>query len=280
MNHFSRVFDRLLGRRVEEETLDVSPAVHAPTNAAVNAVWPAYRFSNPDIQIAAIGDIHGRLDLLQKLEARIEQAAAPDRRLVLIYMGDYVDHAGDPRAVLDHLVQQTSRTDRDVIFLAGNHEEMFLSALDSDSYFVKWMSYGGDATVKSYGVSLREASENPAQARAELKRVVPEAHVVFLRGLRQYYDAGEFFFVHAGLRPGKPIEEQRMLDMLWIREPFLSNPTHYGKVIVHGHTPTRTPDLRPNRIGIDTGGYRTGVLSSVLISSEGIQLLNSTQRAP
>jgi serine/threonine protein phosphatase 1 len=280
MFQFSRVISRLLGRAPDYEAYQPAASQPIAEPAPMRAYFPTYRLSRNDVQIAAIGDIHGRLDLLQKLERRIEQAASPDRRLVIVYIGDYVDHAGDAKAVLDHLIVQSARTDREVVCLTGNHEEMFLSALESDSYLVKWLKYGGDATMKAYGISPREATFNPAEGRAALVRAVPPEHVEFLRGLRPYYDAGEFFFVHAGLRPGKPFNEQRSMDMLWIREPFLSSMTNYGKVIVHGHTPTLEPDMRINRIGIDTGGYRTGVLSAVLISSTGVQLLNSAQAAP
>ncbi|MCW2318642.1 serine/threonine protein phosphatase 1 [Rhodoblastus acidophilus] len=269
------LLDRLLKRfrNREDDDAPVAPA------AEWRPSLPRYAFSNTTVEIAAVGDIHGRIDLLRQLTPELDRAVAdPQRRLIEIYLGDYVDHAGDPRAVLDHLIERRKLTDRDVICLVGNHEKMMLSALDGDESFVKWLDYGGAATLKSYGVSLRLASARPSEAREALRAAVPPSHVAFLQNLRESYAESEFFFVHAGVRPGAPIDQQSAKDLLWIREPFLSSFAHFGATVVHGHTPTATVVMRPNRIGLDTGAYRTGVLTAMFLNSDRIRLVDSARR--
>jgi serine/threonine protein phosphatase 1 len=274
MQALQRLFQRFSRNRSPYDGALFPPRAPAPSDVVARpAVLPRYRFTDTTVQIAAIGDIHGRTDLLEKLQPVLDAAAADqDRRLIEIYMGDYVDHAGDPRGVLDYLVARLRLTDRDVICLAGNHEEMLLEAMKNDKFFTRWLRYGGDATMKSYGVSCRDAMHDPQAARMRLAASLPPEHLQFLQNLRPSYSRGGFFFAHAGIRPGVPVHEQVSRDLLWIREPFLSNPTPFGATVVHGHTPNQAAVLRSNRIGIDTGAYLTGRLTCLLINSETIQL--------
>ncbi len=235
-----------------------------------------YKFSDPTVQIAAVGDIHGRIDLLSTLQPTLDRAADdPARRLIEIYLGDFIDHAGDSRAVIDYLIARRARSDRVVVCLAGNHEEMLLSALDHDSFFPKWLRYGGAATLKSYGLSPHDALRNPSAARAQFAAALPPEHLQFLKNLHFSYQKGGFLFVHAGLRPGVSLDRQVKSDMLWIREPFLSHSAPFGVIAVHGHTPSEAPVLRANRIGIDTGAYLTGRLTCLLINSDRIDIVET-----
>ena len=221
--------------------------------------------------MAAIGDLHGRIDLLNRLKPELDRKALdPARRLVEIYLGDFVDRGSNPKAVLDHLIERRKLTDRTVVCLAGNHEEMLLAALDDDAHFKTWLGFGGESTLMSYGLSPRTTRGSTASLRAALRAAMPQAHVDFLRSLSLFYRHREFFFVHAGVRPGAPLESQGSRDLLWIRDPFLKSTANLGAVVVHGHTPTADVVFRPNRIGVDTGAYRTGVLTCLFISSTGI----------
>ena len=265
--------DRLFGRR---RSAYQSPALEEARTSDVAKDAGAtrrYVFTNPNLQIAAIGDIHGRIDLLNALQPALEQAAAdPGRRLVEVYLGDYIDYEGDPKAVIEYLIERMKLRDRDVHCLAGNHERMLLRAMAEADFFPRWLRFGGNATVKSYGISPSEAARDPESARKKLVEAVPPEHVAFLRELPIMYMESGFLFVHAGVRPGVPIESQVEADLLWIREPFLSSPARFGPIVVHGHTPTSEVAFRRNRIGIDTGAYMTGVLTCLKVNSDVVEV--------
>ncbi len=237
----------------------------------VTTELPVYKFTDPNIRIAAFGDIHGRIDLLHKLAPALDKAAQdPSRSLLEIYLGDYVDRGSNPKAVIQYLIDRLSLTDRRVICLAGNHEEMMVAALDSDKDFKKWLDFGGQSTLLSYGVSPVHTGKDITKIREAFIKALPQSHVDFLRNLPTSYAHAGFFFVHAGVRPKVPLENQKNEDLLWIRNPFLTSFIDFGAVIVHGHTPAAKPVFKPNRIGIDTGAYRTGVLTCLFITSEKI----------
>lgn len=219
--------------------------------------------------IYAVGDIHGRLDLLARMHALIEADAASCRagRKVVVYLGDYVDRGPDSRGVVEYLLQQPL-AEMDSVYLIGNHEAFLLTFLDDPSTINTWFMNGGDATLRSYGVDPWEVSHSenfPNQLRQSLLERLPESHRTFYRTLALAHEEGDYLFVHAGVRPGVPLKEQNPQDLIWIREDFLSSDEDHGKVVVHGHTPMRAPQSHHNRIGIDTGAVYGGKLTTVAL---------------
>lgn len=258
------------GSQAAPESDEAVPAVAAaPGLAPVAPTTPSYAFTDDRVRIAAIGDLHGRLDLLERLEPVLDAAAQdPARRLIEVYLGDYVDRGANPRGIVEHLMRRTKLTDRTVVCLAGNHEQMLLSALEKDTDFLSWLDFGGQSTLQSYGIAPARVAADPSGTRAALADAIPASHVDFLRSLPLSFAHGGFFFAHAGVRPGVALDSQTSRDLLWIRQPFLGSSANLGAIVVHGHTPTRAPVFRLNRIGIDTGAYQTGVLTCLLITSE------------
>jgi serine/threonine protein phosphatase 1 len=220
-------------------------------------------------RLYAIGDIHGRADLLAQLLQRIiaDAEAAPPARRVLVYLGDYVDRGLQSREVLELLLQGPP-PGFDAVYLKGNHEDCMLRFLEDWTSGPHWFSIGGDATALSYGV--RPATGLPASQRfeqvsRELNERLPTAHLRFLQKLDLMHEAGGYLFVHAGLRPGVPLNAQEPEDLMWIREAFLNGPNCHGKLVVHGHSPSRQPGVFEHRIGIDTGAFFTNVLTSLVV---------------
>lgn len=217
----------------------------------------------------AVGDVHGRADLLESMLRRIEADAASvaAARKVAVFLGDYVDRGADSRGVIERLCSwDPAGIER--VFLRGNHEIMALDAMsdpDDAPATALWEANGGLRTMESYG----------AGSVAELARLMPERHARFLRSLRATHREGGYLFVHAGIRPGVPLEDQDPEDLAWIREPFLASDEDHGFCVVHGHTVADAPCDRGNRIGIDTGAYRTGVLTAVALEGEGRRFLQA-----
>lgn len=217
--------------------------------------------------IYAVGDVHGRLDLLERLHERIEgeiAAAAPaDWRIV--HLGDLVDRGPDSKGVIERLIGMEKRDAR-VLSLAGNHDICFLKFLQDAEASTLFKHYGGIDTARSYGVDFADGGEAAFRRNhRRLVEAVPPEHVAFLLALRFSLSFGDFFFCHAGIRPGVPLERQSRDDLIWIRGDFLDAAGLHPKVIVHGHTPVPAPDVRPNRINLDTGAFKTGVLSALAI---------------
>lgn len=215
------------------------------------------------VRLYAIGDIHGRLDLLRSLQQQIDadRAAHPDRQHVEIYLGDYVDRGADSAGVLEMLIAR--QQSHGAICLSGNHEEMLLQGLEDKTSFEYWLRVGGYEAVLSY-LDTVPASDDPTlweQWRAAL----PASHLTFLRNLGLYDVRGDYLFVHAGLRPGVPLAQQKREDMLWIRRLFLDSPLPHGHFVVHGHQPVSEVEVRPNRMDIDTRAYDSGRLSCVVL---------------
>jgi serine/threonine protein phosphatase 1 len=199
----------------------------------------------------AIGDIHGCLDKLRGLLLRCE-THADGRPMSLVFVGDYIDRGPQSCGVIDCLIDLKMQHGESVVTLMGNHEAMALAAIDRNGPTRMWLAQGGLATLESYGIAE--------------PRELPPAHVAWLRALRLSYDDGRRFFVHAGVNPGAPLEAQDDFDLLWIREPFLSHGGDYGRLIVHGHTPLAAgvPDLRGNRLNLDTGAVFVGPLTAAV----------------
>lgn len=230
--------------------------------------------------IYAIGDIHGRLDLLTLLLDSIDADIAGQgaRRSVIVTLGDYVDRGPDTAGVLDLLARRAS--DPDFICLRGNHDQWVLDFLeDPFEHGAHWLRWGGRETLASYAVTA-DWEEAPHELAREFNRTFPRRHLQFLRESRFSHCEGDFFFAHAGVRPGVALEEQRPDDLMWIREPFLLSQEDFGKVVIHGHTPQDEVDIRPNRINADTRAFDSGMLSCVVLEERGTRILSACIDAP
>ena len=215
-----------------------------------------------------VGDIHGRLDLLEQLLAKIhwQLAQRPARKTLLVFVGDLIDRGPSSAQVVERL-RTYRRAGLRTVFLLGNHEEVVLRILKGDTSLISsWLSFGGTQCLKSYGVDAGNvAKSSDLEALAVIRKAIPEEHVKFLSGFVDTCRFGDYLFVHAGIRPGVELDRQSQSDLRWIREPFLFDESDHGFVVVHGHTITGSVDERPNRIGIDTGAYRTDVLTALAI---------------
>lgn len=222
-------------------------------------------------RIYAVGDIHGQSRLLDGLLDRIdahESESPPVDRRVLVFVGDYIDRGPDSKGVIDRLLALNGR-DYAPVFLLGNHEQMALDVLDGKADGDLWLHNGGADTLRSYLVR-----PDDAHLAERFRRALPAEHLKFLRGLRLSWRCGGYFFVHAGVKAGVPLDQQNPNVMLWIRDSFLFDySTDYGAVVVHGHTPTEDVEIVGNRIGVDTGAFYTGRLSAVCLDDRGVKVL-------
>jgi serine/threonine protein phosphatase 1 len=223
------------------------------------------------VRIYAIGDVHGRADLLRHVFAMIDEdlRARPTPRAIQVTLGDYIDRGPDSREVIDLLIARAKQ--HEMVHLKGNHETYVPAFLADPDMLQRWQTLGGLQTLLSYGIrpSINpSAGERIALAR-QFRALLPPAHVAFFDTLRLAFAFGDYLFVHAGIRPGIPLELQQEDDLIWIRNEFLQSNDDFGAVVVHGHTPMPEPEIRHNRINIDTGAYATGRLSCLLIESDG-----------
>ncbi len=220
----------------------------------------------PGDRIYAIGDIHGCLDKLLALHEAIRQdvKADPPRRFVVVHLGDYIDRGANSAGVIDHLLVTTLPC----INLCGNHEATAMAALAGDgAACADWLAYGGYAALRSWG----QDPDGPREAW-----VVPQAHRQFMAELAMSHRAGGYLFVHAGVRPGIPLDQQDPEDLLRIRRAFLDSDADHGAVIVHGHTPTRTrePERYRNRVNLDTGAVYGGPLTCGVFEGGRVEFLS------
>jgi serine/threonine protein phosphatase 1 len=220
----------------------------------------------------AIGDIHGRDDLFAALIDRIkEDSAAMDEKPCLVLLGDYVDRGPSSKAVLERILNLQSAQWCDLVVLMGNHEEATLRFLSEPDYGQAWVEYGGATTLASYGVAaprLRQDSEGWVQARDAFIKALGPNHLKLLMDMQISYWDEDYLFVHAGVKPGRPLEEQGAEVFLWIRGEFLAVDRACDYVVVHGHTPRNEPENLRWRIGVDTGAYATGRLTAVKLHLE------------
>ena len=236
----------------------------------------------PDgVRLYAVGDLHGRCDLLREMHRLIREDAAgspPGFRRMVVYLGDYVDRGLHSREVIDLLLNEPLEG-FDAQHLRGNHDELFLTFLDNPACGDAWFRFGGDATVYSYGVRVPEGvapGQRMAHIQQSLNEAIPARHRRFLDGLKLTWVIGDYLFVHAGVNPGKPLDRQRPEDVMWIRDEFLDSETRLGKVVVHGHSIAPRPDVRANRIGIDTGAYHSNVLTCLVLEGNGRRFLQTS----
>lgn len=221
--------------------------------------------------IYAIGDVHGRNDLLVRMMQQIRQDCGPrvrsgDDRAVVILLGDYVDRGGQSMQVINHILDLRVAGEFEIKALKGNHEEAFLKFIEEPEFGPTWALHGGVETLASYGVrapSPRDTLEHWEKAHADFVGAVPPFHRSFLETLSLTATFGDYVFVHAGVQPGRPLSEQQEHNLLWIRGEFLRHREPFEKRVVHGHTPAARVEILKTRIGVDTGAYASGVLSAV-----------------
>lgn len=222
----------------------------------------------PGARAYAVGDIHGRLDLLDELLGAIEDdiSAAPVGEVFLVFLGDLIDRGPDSAGVVQRLLDYRHPGVRSV-FLGGNHEEVLLNVLEGAPGVVEdWLRFGGAECVRSYGVDVAALKRlDESKAAILLRDAIPPSHVKFVAEMGDTFRFGDYLLVHAGIRPGVPLDEQTRRDLRWIREPFLSDECNHDMIVVHGHTVTDQVDERENRIGIDTGAVYTGRLTALVL---------------
>jgi serine/threonine protein phosphatase 1 len=229
-------------------------------------------------RVYAIGDIHGRADLLIRLLEQLRRDAQQGQfegRPILIFLGDYVDRGFQSREVIEVLLSDAV-SPFETYFLKGNHEAAMLQFLNDPSIGPRWAEYGGAETLVSYGIQpprTRTSLDDWSRASDELKQVLPHNHLHFLSNLDISVRIGDYVFVHAGVRPGVPLDQQSEYDMLWIRDDFLSDRKPLGAVIVHGHTPASTPHRDSRRVGLDTGAYLSGRLTAARFEHDSVEFI-------
>lgn len=238
------------------------------------------------LALFVIGDIHGRLDLLNNLLKKIDNISSDkDTKLLFIFVGDYVDRGPDSKGVIDRLLAlaEGQNDQREVVFLRGNHEQVFLDVLNGDfQSFQPWLTFGGLQTLTSYEVFLRKIPTKPDDFEAigeQLHEKIPDSHRQFLENTRIDYFLGDYYFVHAGVDPDKELMDQVIEDKLWIKDRFTESRRCYEKKIVHGHTVEDEPVNAPNRIGVDTGAYASDILTAAHLRDDQVEFIQTEPTA-
>jgi len=235
--------------------------------------------------VYAVGDIHGHAALLDQLLSLISSDFAAQKHEgppLLIFLGDYVDRGPDSAEVIDRLLELKAESPFEVRLLKGNHEQALLRFLADPVSGQGWTRFGGLATLASYGVDMNGSvidDDGWIEVRDRFAAALPQPHRQLYEGLETLLTVGDYAFVHAGVRPGRSLDEQVEEDLLWIRKEFLRQGLKFEKIIVHGHTPTQTPQITPHRIGIDTGAYVSGILSAVRLNGEAPFVLQASKAA-
>jgi serine/threonine protein phosphatase 1 len=236
----------------------------APPQAAIERRVP------DGMRVYCVGDIHGRDDLLRQMAERVEADLEPSSfdEAVTVFVGDYVDRGLGSMRVVDQLARGEWPTS--IIALAGNHEDLLMAFLEDAGVIESWRNLGGLETLHSYGVNVGPAivKRDFGAVQAAFAACFPEPHRQFLETLKDSTTIGDYFFCHAGVRPGVPLDRQDRNDLLTIRDTFLASELEHGKLVVHGHTPSVVPEIRFNRIGIDTAGYATGRLTCLVLEKD------------
>ncbi|MBC8337787.1 MAG: serine/threonine protein phosphatase [Rhodospirillales bacterium] len=242
-------------------------------SAAGNAKTPRGR------RVYAVGDIHGRRDLLERLHRQIlEDAADADSfGKVVVYLGDFVDRGPDSAGVLDLLIDHPlDGFERH--HLKGNHEDMMLRFLKTGGGLDAWLMNGARGTFESYGIEVSDiflSLPEPERLCRNLAHTLPARHRAFLQALEISHTEGAYLFAHAGIAPGVPLEEQSPHDLMWIRNEFLFSDANHGARVVHGHSISPEPEVKFNRIGIDTGAWQSGVLTAAVLEGDAVRFLQT-----
>lgn len=256
-----------------------SSGLKAGNHQGIKACVPA------DTTVYAVGDIHGRIDLLDALLEKIAGDAQNNKSpyRVLIFLGDYVDRGDGTFQVVGRLSGLTETSgfeifrDFSIYFLKGNHEDFLVDFLDTGDHADSWLDNGGRETLISYGIDTDAvfAGGDLERLRCDFRAAMPDRHLEFFRTLDYCRVEGDYFFVHAGIRPDVALDVQDPFDMMWIRHEFLSCRTDFGKIIVHGHSPNSLPAIEANRIGIDTGAYYSGRLTALVLQEDKRRFLHT-----
>jgi serine/threonine protein phosphatase 1 len=229
----------------------------------------------------AIGDIHGRTDLLDPLIEVIRKEAASRPRTIVVGLGDYVDRGADSRGVVDRLLDLAATPGIETQFLRGNHDQILLDFLADHTIGPYWCRVGGRETLFSFGVeppATRKHMERWREARDAFDENLTLRRLRFFQDLGLSFTWGDYFFAHAGAQPGVPLEEQTPQDLMWIRKDFLEDERRFERVVVHGHTPAEDAYADHRRVGLDTGAYMTGVLTACRFEGEARRLIQSMDR--
>lgn len=230
-------------------------------------------------RIYATGDIHGRFDLLLILTAAITQDLQdrPIENPIMVFLGDYVDRGPDSCKVIDYFLANQQKASKQVC-LKGNHEATFLEVLDNPEDLAYWGTLGGFPTLRSYGIPAKDllGTHSAAHMRKLLKTHVPETHLQFLRHLPLHFRCGDYLFVHAGIRPGKPVNKQTPEDAMWIRAPFLNHKGDFGVYVVHGHTPVEKIERHRNRLAVDTEAHASDRLTCAVLEGRTMNYIEAT----
>jgi len=230
-----------------------------------------------DQRIYCIGDIHGCADLLEKLHQKIRADAEHYcGKKTVVYLGDYIDRGADSRQVIEMLVSEPL-VGFDPIYLKGNHEQAMLDFIENPEAAAAWLSFGGREALNSYGNALTHLptmKEIPGLSE-QLDQSLPDTHRAFITNNLDCWQCGSYYFVHAGIRPGVALQKQTLEDKLWIRDDFLRSTKNHAVIVVHGHSVTPEPTILPNRIGIDTGAFNTGVLTCLVLEGNQQRLLQT-----
>jgi serine/threonine protein phosphatase 1 len=252
----------------------VRSSVSTPKNFSLHGRRPSLP---PGTRIYAIGDVHGRVDLLDKMLTLIEADVQGHATLkhLYVFLGDYIDRGRWSRETINRLIKHGEV--RESVFLKGNHELMALNCLSDRKLIDRWLRLGGIETLASYGVAadLFANGKQTAEIQLAFHNALPQTHFRFFRNLQGCFTCGDFFFVHAGVKPSAGLTHQRESDLLWIRDEFLSSNRDFGKIIVHGHSPTDRLDVRSNRINVDTGAFATGRLTCLVIEGETLHKIDT-----
>ncbi len=234
--------------------------------------------------IYAVGDIHGRLDLLVGLlekiildRARTLSSFKVAPKSFIVFLGDYIDRGHSSKQVIEYL-NRLDIVGSELIFLKGNHEQVALEFLDLENLNDKWLSYGGIEALASYGLSVQPGEINQiklVELKKKFKETLPDHHLRFLEGLHSYWVRGKYMFVHAGVKPGEPLLNQTDMEYLWIREEFLDGIQKLPLIIVHGHTPESSPVWDGRRIGVDTGAYISNKLTAVKLLGGSVNFIST-----
>jgi serine/threonine protein phosphatase 1 len=231
----------------------------------------------PGLRIYAVGDIHGRLDLLDEILSLTEAdiASRPTSEPLYVFLGDYIDRGSSSRETVDRLIAHSERNKS--VFLKGNHEQIAIRCLRDRGLFDQWMRLGGLETLISYGVTHANPAngKSTAELQSAFHDALPRAHFRFFRDLQMSFECGDYFFVHAGVKPHVELSQQKENDLLWIRDEFLNSSEDFGKIVVHGHTPTREIEIERNRINIDTGAFATGRLTCLVIEDSSLSVIDT-----
>lgn len=233
----------------------------------------------PGCRVYAIGDIHGRNDLLTALLARIAaDAAVSNDQKSLVFLGDYVDRGPQSKEVVERIMT-LDWPGWEIVALRGNHEQILLEFCVKAEVYRIWRDFGGAETLMSYGVRPPRLDDPQefVRAREEFLQCIPPRHLEYLGALPYSHTVGDYYFAHAGVRPSVPLEEQTPDDLMWIRDDFLFSGRALDKTVVHGHSPSTRPVVRPNRIGVDTGAYATDCLTAVLLRGESCTFLSTKE---